>query len=289
MKELRAFTLIELLVVIAVISLLASILFPVFAQAREQARKTTCLSNTKQIGLSVLMYAQDYDETFPLLFVPTTADDRTAFQYVPGGISTLSWQNVIQPYAKNWGLMICPDDKFNKADPRYVDPFLNFGIPANSNVDGVTSFYDTYYSGGTPTAFNGIGGAFPDNGWSFFTLMGAPSLSLAAVNSAATMTLATDATAPDWWGATFGPGGNDTQFFGFCTTWFPAYGIEGFGPSPRHNTTNTDPCNYTREIPGMFNVVFTDGHSKSVQTMQYFRVKTVPGIGPVYANLWPSE
>jgi prepilin-type N-terminal cleavage/methylation domain-containing protein len=58
-----AFTLIELLVVIAIIAILAAILFPVFARAREQARKTACLSNLKQIGTATLMYAQDYDET----------------------------------------------------------------------------------------------------------------------------------------------------------------------------------------------------------------------------------
>src|SRR6478752_2704274 len=60
-----AFTLIELLVVIAIIAILAAILFPVFAQARDQARKTTCLSNMKQLGLGVMMYLQDYDELFP--------------------------------------------------------------------------------------------------------------------------------------------------------------------------------------------------------------------------------
>ena len=59
------FTLIELLVVIAIIAILAAILFPVFAQAREKARGTVCLSNLKQLGLSILMYAQDYDEVLP--------------------------------------------------------------------------------------------------------------------------------------------------------------------------------------------------------------------------------
>src|SRR5438128_9990650 len=62
MKPTRGFTLIELLVVIAIIAILAAILFPVFAQAREKARQTSCLSNTKQIGIALMMYAQDYDE-----------------------------------------------------------------------------------------------------------------------------------------------------------------------------------------------------------------------------------
>src|SRR6476619_4393524 len=66
MKRHGGFTLIELLVVIAIIAILAAILFPVFAQAREQARAVSCLSNTKQIGLSVIMYSQDYDEEFPI-------------------------------------------------------------------------------------------------------------------------------------------------------------------------------------------------------------------------------
>lgn len=66
-KSPSAFTLIELLVVTAIIAILAAILFPVFARAREQARKTTCLSNLKQIGLGTLMYVQDYDEVFPWL------------------------------------------------------------------------------------------------------------------------------------------------------------------------------------------------------------------------------
>ena len=67
----RAFTLIELLVVIAIIAVLAAILFPVFAQAREKARQTACLSNMRQMTLGVMMYAQDYDETLPLAATAT--------------------------------------------------------------------------------------------------------------------------------------------------------------------------------------------------------------------------
>ena len=64
----NAFTLIELLVVIAIIAILAAILFPVFAQAREKARSASCLSNEKQIGLGLMMYTQDYDETYPTAY-----------------------------------------------------------------------------------------------------------------------------------------------------------------------------------------------------------------------------
>src|ERR1700709_633172 len=90
----RGFTLIELLVVIAIIAILAAILFPVFAQAREKARAITCVSNQKQIGTAIMMYLQDYDETFPM----------DQFDLIPNDVNDVSyrtWQSVIYPYLKN--------------------------------------------------------------------------------------------------------------------------------------------------------------------------------------------
>src|SRR5712692_8921720 len=95
-NEARGFTLIELLVVIALIALLAAILFPVFAQAREKARQTTCLSNARQLGLGVTLYVQDYDDTYPWsTVVPVDPNSATAF----AGIS--SWAELIYPYVRN--------------------------------------------------------------------------------------------------------------------------------------------------------------------------------------------
>jgi len=96
----RAFTLIELLVVIAIIAILAAILFPVFAQAREKARTASCLSNIKQVTLSWQMYLQDYDETM----VPAFVYDGTA----PSNQTQIWWPKLQEPYVKNWAIYKCP-------------------------------------------------------------------------------------------------------------------------------------------------------------------------------------
>jgi len=101
-KQKRGFTLIELLVVIAIIAILAAILFPVFSRAREQARKTACLSNMKQIGQAMMMYLQDWDETFPFF---TSC-------FVPGGAGTATDmpQGKLHPYIKNAAVWDCPSE-----------------------------------------------------------------------------------------------------------------------------------------------------------------------------------
>ncbi|MBC8139524.1 MAG: DUF1559 domain-containing protein [Fibrella sp.] len=128
-----AFTLIELLVVIAIIAILAAILFPVFAQAREKARQTSCLSNVKQLGLAALQYSQDFDES------------------MPQGLSASwenSWINDILPYVKTYDIFRCPSDSPEGLQP--TAEYLGVGISYAANV----------YCGDKANGPWGFGGAF---------------------------------------------------------------------------------------------------------------------------------
>jgi prepilin-type N-terminal cleavage/methylation domain-containing protein/prepilin-type processing-associated H-X9-DG protein len=151
----RGFTLIELLVVIAIIAILAAILFPVFAKAREKARQTSCLSNTKQIMLGVLQYAQDYDEMLPY---------ASQWGEAPG--ATLSWWQYLDPYVKNTQIFTCP----SQAGNGYGWNYQNFGYRAAANsylynpgraLGVVTQPAETILIGDNPdVAMYGAGGIY---------------------------------------------------------------------------------------------------------------------------------
>ena len=152
-RRAQGFTLIELLVVIAIIAILAAILFPVFARARENARKTSCLSNLKQIGLGIMQYTQDYDEAYPLgLWDPQVKQTTSG---TPGatflschpynGCGTghwVTWMDIIYPYTKSVQVYVCPSATKDAATPSYAmsNAFTNrAGTSGNYDINNTSS------------------------------------------------------------------------------------------------------------------------------------------------------
>lgn len=162
---------IELLVVIAIIAILAAILFPVFAKAREKARQTSCLSNQKQISLAVLQYCQDYDESFPII--------RQVFAAAG---SNVDWRSEIMPYIKSTQVFGCPSNP-NSGQTNYYGDCGG----ANPPPPGVARFNtDISYAWAT------IGGNGVEDGFSYGN--NEPSPTLSAVQFPATTIMVTEST-----------------------------------------------------------------------------------------------
>ena len=142
-RRMRGFTLIELLVVIAIIAILAAILFPVFASAREKARQTACLSNMRQLGLGLLQYVQDHDETGPL---SSDLGGNEEFYVVTAQL---------QPYMKSFGICKCPDSPYPEGTAQYLaaeNPWTNYMSPPDDpclglphSTAGAAKFYNDVY------------------------------------------------------------------------------------------------------------------------------------------------
>ncbi len=181
----RGFTLIELLVVIAIMAILAAILFPVFARARENARRASCLSNLKQVGLGFMMYLQDYDERFP-------GDRKTGNGNTPppeaGGSWTSGywyWQQLIYPYTKSMQVNFCPSSPGAGLDggagsltpPSKNAIFYNYGTNVLVNRNTITlasvMYPTTTYLVMDSSAWRITGNALGASGYGYVPGMGA--------------------------------------------------------------------------------------------------------------------
>jgi len=186
----KGFTLIDLLVVIAIIAILAAILFPVFAQAREKARATSCLSNTKQMGLGIMMYVQDYDEMYPCnswdahtdpaIGPPIGTTDSDSGN--PNFPAAFNFMFKVMPYTKNRQILVCPSDPAGGKNANWenYDPNPNptcddvWGVPtpmsytANEQIIG----YGGYQN---PNGCLGDGSFIPDWGLTPASMASVPS------------------------------------------------------------------------------------------------------------------
>jgi prepilin-type N-terminal cleavage/methylation domain-containing protein/prepilin-type processing-associated H-X9-DG protein len=261
------FTLIELLVVIAIIAILAAILFPVFAQAREKARQTSCLSNLRQLSSAMLMYAGDYDERFPP--VVARPDRQQTNLYL------MSWMHLLEPYTKNLGVFICPSSRHTSTDyARNNDLLQNYGYLPTHRIRG--SDQSEAVAGPFGTAYwEGIGGFYGSPIGKF--LVDTPSYSQAQIARPTETVLLCDHDIFDF-------GGTDKR----PTIWF--------FPSPRHLLEPPIKGPDGSLAPqGILNVLFVDGHVKGLNHQAFWEIlprytrRVNAGGDDVFAHFWPYE
>lgn len=251
-RPMPGFTLIELLVVIAIIAILAAILFPVFAQAREKARQASCLSNTKQLSLALLQYAQDSDECIPPYSLTEPGSPSA-------GTTSLSnyyrWNALIQPYCKSLAVFTCPSAQT-----------INGAIPLGAN--------------GTANSEYGSYGINPCVAMIAHGSVGAPTLATFA-KPAETIVMAdssdiTTASTPDKVNGSYivHPTSTNPQTSRPEDKWIGA--DWGWPDNP---TTGFGEGKYRRSVQyrhqGMANFAFLDGHSKSMRKEEAEKTATV--------------
>jgi prepilin-type N-terminal cleavage/methylation domain-containing protein len=263
-KHRSGFTIVELLVVIAVIAILASILFPVFAQVREKGRQTSCLSNVKQIGLGLMMYAQDYDEVFPPVFALSPGDQ---YYY------ETSWMNRLQPYARNNGIFVCPSSSYRNLDWKTsADLLKNYAFTPSARATETGANAMTLTSAFGSALFEGLGGFTAPRpiGW-YARLAG--SHSLGEIARPADTVAITDHKAYDW----------------------GMYQSAFFYPDPRHIREGEKRLPNGDQYPaGLINTVLCDGHAKAMNQESLLEIRKgyTRMFGPpadVYIHFWPYE
>jgi prepilin-type N-terminal cleavage/methylation domain-containing protein/prepilin-type processing-associated H-X9-DG protein len=280
----NGFTLIELLVVIAIIGILAAMLFPVFSQAREKARATTCASNCKQLNMAAQMYMQDYDETVPLT-CGSNAD----------GSGFVTWQDTVQPYAKNYNIVICPDSPFHDTDAKNdYEYWLSYGIMGRAGINGFPywlvrndPWIQNYAQIGAH--YDGLAGSADYGAVVYATNVAIPSVTLAAVARPSDYAFIFDAGNFDAW---HGAVPERQEGIGYCYEWVdpakPNLNLTFSGPNPLHTggsyfcNSNTRATDYGK---GMVNLCFLDGHVKAMKPGQFLQQNSdAPGTLEYF---WP--
>jgi prepilin-type N-terminal cleavage/methylation domain-containing protein/prepilin-type processing-associated H-X9-DG protein len=307
----RAFTLIELLVVIAIIAILAAILFPVFAQAKDAAKSTQVTSNIKQMSLACIMYAGDFDDSFPLIVALPQA-----------GVLPQTWSNQIEPYTKNWDIVVDPrmpgptgttggDRKFQQSQhtgavPRAAavlgsanDYFIS-GPAWDLIVTGVSGSdpqvrFDGIFGAGVAGAADGQPGGYA--GLRYGSGTGAarstPSLTQSGIEAVSdTVMLASGGNYDLWFG--------NAKFLGGRATWCNS----GYGTDPRSAWPGTrnvsgpharkNPIDGTGNYPvnclypnGQTNIGMADGSVRNSPLKRIYEIRRLPDNTQVFLRFWP--
>ncbi|MDR3710684.1 MAG: DUF1559 domain-containing protein [Capsulimonadaceae bacterium] len=250
----HAFTLIELLIVIAIIAILAAILFPVFATAREKARQSTCASNMKQIGLSLIQYTQDYDETFPIGaagYLPTLYPNYCAY----------NWCNEIMPYVKSAAVFICLDD------PQFATPTSWGGAITSYASNGAYGWNGQNINLGVMGVASNLGNPPPSNAYVQVSSIprSAESIAIAESESIGAIT----GTMADQYGCNY----SGTPVISNIPNGTRAWTSKGiYDPSGPDGAV-------TAVHSGLGNFVFCDGHVKAMAPY-------LTNPGPAGSNMW---
>ncbi len=293
----KAFTLIELLVVIAIIAILAAILFPVFAQAKEAAKDTQTLSNLKQTGLSNLIYAGDYDDTFALSHRNEPANAALF------GIST--WQVDVQPYTKSWGVMLHAKNTALPTDPALAawQRNLHFGVFGRAAITTPGASYFQSFASGFSNAIGGvlpryegvfgIGTATGSQAWTNNTTTAVPSFSNTQIENVSGTVMVAEGGMWDLWTASL-DGINHPLAYGVQWTPTAQYNLGGSseflmaGPHARKRAVDNRTGLRLAICNGISTYVATDGSAKSINYRGRLMEVAFVGTQPVLRNFYPA-